>query len=328
MLKTVPRSRMKVRIILKPFYSIPLTFSILSALNLLKQDPSYATRLADQEALELCRLEESRRSSDENHRAWLEREQVAQFEFQQRRQKEEENDRRLAEKRAQLLRDYEAAEAKKRLVKEQRQKAEEEILLNHQRQLQEVKNYIEGTSADVPLSLLGLIETNPTADECQYFAKTAVCRFGTKCSRKHVQSKLSSVLLIKHFFRSANFTRGHALARSEDIIENSLEVNREFNEFFNDACGELERFGQLLNVAVCTNSAAHIVGNTLVEYASVKSALAACYHLNGRFYGGQKLAMEFCHNFNWRTAVCGRYEEGRRRRRKKRSERFTAAAAG
>lgn len=53
-----------------------------------------------------------------------------------------------------------------------------------------------------------------------------------------------------------------------------------------------------------------MIGNVLAEFSCPRSALAACYQLNGRFYGGQKLTIDFCQNLNWRTAVCGTYEGG------------------
>lgn len=34
-------------------------------------------------------------------------------------------------------------------------------------------------------------------------------------------------------------------------------------------------------------------------------ALKALRHLNGRFFGGKQLAVEFCRDMNWTVAVCG-----------------------
>lgn len=116
---------------------------------------------------------------------------------------------------------------------------------------------------------------------------------------------MSSILLIPNFFRTENFLKGYSITNANEIIENCLEVNREYNEFFEDICQEFEKYGTIINLLVCTNSEQHMTGNVLVEYETSKSALAACYSMNGRFYGGIKLAMEFCHNLNWRTAVCG-----------------------
>lgn len=247
--------------------------------------------------------------SEENHKAWLEREQVAQFEFQKQRAIEVEVLQREREQRDKIRREFEEADTRRKLIKEQRKKAEEEILRNHQIKLQEIRDYINGLNSDVPQSLLGTTETNPSsAQECQYFKKTSVCRFGDKCSRKHVKAKLSSILLIHNLFRTENFLKGHTLTTADEIIQNCLEVNREFNEFFDDICEELEKFGQMSNLLVCTNTEKHMIGNVYVEYGCAKSALAACYQLNGRFYGGQKLVIEFCHNLSWRTAICGTYK--------------------
>lgn len=274
-------------------------------LDLRKQKPDYLTRLADQQALELCRLEEERRISEENNKAWLEREQVAQFEFQKLKKKRDEEELKAQEQRDKIKREFEEAELRKKLIKEQKRKKEEEILRSHQMKLEEIRNYISGVLPDPPQSLLGLNETKPSVDECQYFRKTGVCRFDDRCSRNHKKSKLNPILIVKNFFRTDNFLNGFSLTNSDEIIRNSLEVNREFNEFFVDICEEFEKFGVVLNLLVCSNSEKHMMGNTFVEYSNSKSALAACYQLNGRFYGGQKLTMDFCHNLNWRTAVCG-----------------------
>lgn len=274
------------------------------------------TRLADEAALELCREEEEERLiSEANNKAWLEREQVAQFEFAKKRQIQEENERRIQEEKQKALRAFEEAEERKKLLREQKLKVEAEIRRNHQRKLQEIKDFLDGLLPDVPESLLGTTETNPTAEECPYFKKTSVCRFGDRCSKNHIKAKLSSILLIPNFFRTENFLRGPSLTHSDDIIRNSLDVNRDFNEFFEDICDEFEKFGAMKNVLVCTNTEKHMIGNVFVEYTEAKNALGAAYHLNGRFYGGFKLAIDFCHNVNWRTAVCGMYnaEEWRRR---------------
>lgn len=269
------------------------------------KNPSYLARLADEEALEICRRDEERKISEENNKAWLEREQVAQFEFAKKQKKRIEAEMKIQEEKDKIRREFEEAEKKRQLVKEQKRLVEEEIRRNHEIKLLEIRSFIEGNLLDVPESLLGTTETNPSAELCQYFKKTCVCRFGDRCSRNHVKSKFSSIILIPNFFRTENFLKSYSLTVAHEIIQNSLEVNREFNEFFEDVCGEMEKFGELRNLIVCTNSEKHMQGNTIVEYATPKSALSACYHLNGRFYGGQKLQIEFCHNFNWRTAVCG-----------------------
>lgn len=100
-------------------------------LDLRKQKPDYLTRLADQQALELCRLQEERRISEENNKAWLEREQVAQFEFQKLKKKRDEEELKAQEQRDKIKREFEEAELRKKLIKEQKRKKEEEILRSH-----------------------------------------------------------------------------------------------------------------------------------------------------------------------------------------------------
>lgn len=183
---------------------------------------------------------------------------------------EEEAELKAQQQRDKIRKEHEEAEARRQLIKEQKKRAEEEILRNHQIRLEEIQGYLSGTINELPQSLIGTTESNPGRDECQFHKKTAMCRFGDKCSRNHIKSKFSQILIVANFFRSESFLRSHSLTTSEDIIQNSLEVNRDFNEFFEDICQELERFGEIRNLVVCSNSERHMIGNTIVEYQGEK----------------------------------------------------------
>ncbi|CAB0020036.1 unnamed protein product, partial [Nesidiocoris tenuis] len=75
-------------------------------------------------------------------------------------------------------------------------------------------------------------------------------------------------------------------------------------EFFADVAPELERFGEINQLRVCTNTEQHLRGNVYVSYVSERSAAAAYKALNGRYYAGKMLAVEFVEISSWKKAIC------------------------
>ena len=54
----------------------------------------------------------------------------------------------------------------------------------------------------------------------------------------------------------------------------------------------------------CNNLAPHLRGNTYVEYEDINSAILAYISLNGRFYAGDQLRIQFSPLCDWNIAVC------------------------
>lgn len=233
---------------------------MITELLLQQQDPFHT---AIQERLELEQLELERLASAESNRLWIERELEAQHKFQAERALAEAEQRKIDE-------ELEAEVRQRMKVKDEKRRIEEEIRMSHKLRLEAIRNYISDLEAPLPESLTGTVETNTGKEECQFFKKTGVCRFGDRCSRNHIKCKLSSILVIPNFFRAESLLRNDQLTDADEIIQNSLELNRDYNEFFEDVAAELEQFGGIRNFAVCCNKDRHMIGNAYVEYFVVR----------------------------------------------------------
>ena len=76
-------------------------------------------------------------------------------------------------------------------------------------------------------------------------------------------------------------------------------------EFYHDVLAELKIFGTVVQFKVCCNEESHLRGNVYVQYSSERYAIKAFRSLQGRFYGGKRLSVEFCTIKAWSKAICG-----------------------
>lgn len=60
---------------------------------------------------------------------------------------------------------------------------------------------------------------------------------------------------------------------------------------------------------VCDNLADHMVGSVYVKFSDEEGAAAALQGLQGRFYGGRPIQIEFSPVTDFREATCRQYEE-------------------
>lgn len=56
---------------------------------------------------------------------------------------------------------------------------------------------------------------------------------------------------------------------------------------------------------MCNNYEKHLRGNTYVEFAELRCAVAAYRALHTRWYGGRQLSLQFCNITSWSNAICG-----------------------
>ncbi|XP_033100990.1 U2 small nuclear ribonucleoprotein auxiliary factor 35 kDa subunit-related protein 2-like [Anneissia japonica] len=151
------------------------------------------------------------------------------------------------------------------------------------------------------------IERKP--EECKFYLKTGVCRFGNRCSRNHEYPLISATLLIKGMFYCYAMEQSYRDEYDADIgLEfDEAETQDAFCEFYDDALAEFKKAGKVIQFKVCSNWEPHLRGNVYVEFETEAGCSNAFSMFNGRFYAGRQLSCEYSPVTNWNAAICGLY---------------------
>ncbi|KAM1571271.1 hypothetical protein ACFX10_036185 [Malus domestica] len=89
------------------------------------------------------------------------------------------------------------------------------------------------------------------------------------------------------------------------------EVERCYEEFYEDVHMEFLKFGEIISFKVCRNGAFHLRGNVYIHYKSMDSAVVAYQSVNGRYFAGKQISCEFINATRWKVAICGEYMKSR-----------------
>ncbi|XP_072395059.1 uncharacterized protein [Diabrotica undecimpunctata] len=271
----------------------------------LQQSSSYQKLLADKRIYEERQALEEARLREQKEREWLKVEEEAQKQFQELQKK-------LALAREERAKQNEAIkleweeEQKRRVEQKRRQEEQVQKQIDEQQRLNAlVEDFLE-EGGDTPKHLKTTSETNPNKQPCPFFQKTSTCRFFDVCSRNHVRPGISKILLIPNFFSHYSLEKTESDHFTDSSLEfESHETNACYREFFHDVVPELEKYGKIQLFITCCNREAHLRGNVFVEFASTRSALKSYRALNGRWYGGKQLSVQFANIPSWKSAVCG-----------------------
>ena len=87
-------------------------------------------------------------------------------------------------------------------------------------------------------------------------------------------------------------------------------VQQFFEDFFEDVFLELHKYGHVEHLCICDNLADHMVGNVYVKFRDEEAAAKALTGLQGRFYAGKPIQVEFCPVTDFKESTCRQYEEG------------------
>ncbi|EPS60860.1 hypothetical protein M569_13940, partial [Genlisea aurea] len=133
---------------------------------------------------------------------------------------------------------------------------------------------------------------------CPFHLKTGACRFGTRCSRIHFYPDKSCTLLMKNMYNGP----GLVWELDEGLECTDEEVERGYEEFYDDVHTEFLKYGEILNFKVCKNGSPHLRGNVYVHYKSLECAVQAYESINGRYFAGKQAcsrgsACNFIHCF-------------------------------
>ncbi|XP_068652215.1 zinc finger CCCH domain-containing protein 5 isoform X2 [Aristolochia californica] len=142
---------------------------------------------------------------------------------------------------------------------------------------------------------------------CPFHIKTGACRFGSRCSRVHLHPDKSCTLLIKNMYSGP----GLSFEQDEGLEYTDEEIERCYEEFYEDVHTEFLKFGEIVNFKVCCNGSSHLRGNVYVHYKSPESAVLAYSTVNGRYFAGKQIICEFVGVSRWKVAICGEYMKSR-----------------
>lgn len=134
---------------------------------------------------------------------------------------------------------------------------------------------------------------------CPFFFKIGACRHGDRCSRIHHKPAFSPTLLIKHIYPHPS--------RQSNIDEAT--AVEDFFCFYEDMFMEFSKFGPVEELHVCDNVNDHLIGHCYVKFRDEEQAAEALQVMNGRYYDGRLMQVEFSPVTDFGEARCRDYDE-------------------
>ncbi|XP_029000528.1 U2 small nuclear ribonucleoprotein auxiliary factor 35 kDa subunit-related protein 1 isoform X2 [Betta splendens] len=249
------------------------------------------------------------------HEEWLERERLAQEEFRQKFEREEAARKRKEEEERMIKEEWEAQQCREQEEKDKKQQEKRDREEAVQKMLDEAENQLDngGLWMNPEAPVIQNSEnfgTERDVANCPFFLKTGACRFGDRCSRKHIYPTSSLTLMIRGMFR----TFGMEESRRDDYdIDACLEHSEEdlqesFVEFYHDVLPEFRSVGKVLQFKVSCNYEPHLRGNVYVQFDTEEQCTEAFIKFNGRWYAGRQLHCEICPVTRWKNAICGLFD--------------------
>lgn len=83
----------------------------------------------------------------------------------------------------------------------------------------------------------------------------------------------------------------------------------DFLDFYEDMFIEFGKFGRIDELHVCDNLGDHMIGHVYIKFFNEEDASDALQVMNGRFYDGRKMEVEFSPVTDFREARCRDYDE-------------------
>ena len=133
---------------------------------------------------------------------------------------------------------------------------------------------------------------------CPFYYKIGACRHGDRCSRIHHKPAFSQTLLIKHLYPNPKQTMVSDAQALEDYVT-----------FYEDVYLEFSKVGRVLELHVVDNVCDHMIGHVYIKMEDEEIAAEALQLMNGRYYDGRILQLEFSPVTDFREARCRDYDE-------------------
>ncbi|XP_049573301.1 U2 small nuclear ribonucleoprotein auxiliary factor 35 kDa subunit-related protein 2 [Syngnathus scovelli] len=249
------------------------------------------------------------------HEEWLERERLAQEEFRLRFEREEAARKRREDDERKIKEEWEAQQRKDEEEKEQKQQEKRDREEAVQKMLDEAENQLTNggpwMNPEAPVTAKSEnYGTERDVANCPFFLKTGSCRFGDRCSRKHVYPSSSPTLMVRAMF----ITYGMEQSQRDDYdgdasLEHSEEdLHESFVEFYHDVLPEFRTIGKVVQFKVSCNYEPHLRGNVYVQFDTEEQCREAYIKFNGRWYAGKQLHCDICPVTRWKNAICGLFD--------------------
>ncbi|XP_029951039.1 U2 small nuclear ribonucleoprotein auxiliary factor 35 kDa subunit-related protein 2 [Salarias fasciatus] len=249
------------------------------------------------------------------HEEWLERERCAQEEFRLQVEREEATRRRKEEEERMIKEEWEAQQRREQEEKEQRQQEKRVREEAVQKMLDEAENQLDKEGPWMNPEAPAAVNSENYGTErdvanCPFFLKTGACRFGDRCSRKHIYPTSSPTLMVRGMFT----TFGMEQSRRDDYdidacLEHSEEELQEsFVDFYHDVLPEFKNIGKVVQFKVSCNYEPHLRGNVYIQFDTEERCKEAFIKFNGRWYAGRQLHCEICPVTRWKNAICGLFD--------------------
>eukprot|EP00735_Rhodelphis_limneticus_P012714 TRINITY_DN6048_c0_g1::TRINITY_DN6048_c0_g1_i1::g.25630::m.25630 TRINITY_DN6048_c0_g1::TRINITY_DN6048_c0_g1_i1::g.25630 ORF type:complete len:419 (+),score=6.79,sp/Q6AUG0/U2AFB_ORYSJ/64.13/1e-83,zf-CCHC/PF00098.18/2.7e-08,zf-CCHC/PF00098.18/3.3e-07,zf-CCCH/PF00642.19/2.4e-06,zf-CCCH/PF00642.19/7.2e-05,RRM_5/PF13893.1/1e-10,RRM_1/PF00076.17/2.6e+03,RRM_1/PF00076.17/1.2e-08,RRM_6/PF14259.1/0.00018,RRM_6/PF14259.1/8.9e+03,DUF1777/PF08648.7/0.00049,Nup35_RRM_2/PF14605.1/0.0017,zf-CCHC_3/PF13917.1/4. len=156
--------------------------------------------------------------------------------------------------------------------------------------------------------LASIFGTEKDRVNCPFYFKIGACRHGERCSRKHNKPVFSQSLLFYNMYQNPIQIQMLKTGNAQPITEE--EMQKHFDDFYEDVWEELRKFGRIEEMHVCDNISDHLVGNVYVKYEDEEDAQKALEALKGRYYNGRPIVVEFSPVTDFVEARCRQFEEG------------------
>jgi len=155
--------------------------------------------------------------------------------------------------------------------------------------------------------LASIFGTEKDRVNCPFYFKIGACRHGDRCSRLHNRPTISPTLVLANMYQRPDMITPGVDAQGQPIDPEKMQEH--FEDFYEDIHEELGKFGEIENLNVCDNLADHMIGNVYVQFREEEQAAAACNALQGRFYSGRPIILEYSPVTDFREATCRQFEE-------------------
>ncbi|OVA01038.1 RNA recognition motif domain [Macleaya cordata] len=155
--------------------------------------------------------------------------------------------------------------------------------------------------------LASIFGTEKDRVNCPFYFKIGACRHGDRCSRLHNRPTISPTLLFSNMYQRPDMITPGVDPQGQPI--DPRKIQEHFEDFYEDIFEELNKFGEIESLNICDNLADHMVGNVYVQFKEEDQAAAALQALQGRFYSGRPIIVDFSPVTDFREATCRQFEE-------------------
>ncbi|EJK59239.1 hypothetical protein THAOC_20568 [Thalassiosira oceanica] len=105
------------------------------------------------------------------------------------------------------------------------------------------------------------------------------------------------------------------MGQSVDVIQiDEAKAKEDFLSFYEDFYEELSKFGRIEALHICDNLGDHMLGHAYCKFSEEEEAADALNVMNGRYYDGRQMEVEFSPVLDFREARCRDFDEDSCRR--------------